>query len=70
MWRMQWGDESRCRKRHCEAPAGIQKRADGGAGGSRELSGSADDLDTLLMEPTGFPDNLDRGWGRIKRHDS
>ena len=70
MWRMQWGDKSRRRKSHCEAPADIQRRADGGAGGSRELSGSADVLDTLLMEPTGFPANLDRGWDRIKRHDS
>lgn len=66
MWRMQWGDKSRCGKGHSEAPAGMQRRADG-AGGSREVSRSAGVLDMLLTEPRGFPDNLDGGVGQNKK---
>lgn len=36
VWRTQWGYKSGCRRGNYKAPAGIQERADGGAGGSKE----------------------------------
>ena len=62
MWRMQWGDKSRCGKGHCEAPAGMQ----GGLTVEQAVAGRCQEagvLHMLLMEPGGFPDNLDGDGG-------